>query len=262
MIEKIKITVITLATIFSITLSYYLIDRFSYAKEMQLYPIGIDNDTILRVGIIGDSWVAGKKLDAFLLDEFKVKGVNSMITSSGHVGAKSKLIYQNIFKDSTDSYSSKFVITSHPDYCIVIAGVNDALVQVGAKFYSHHLSLIINILLRNNIIPVIVELPKFGIIKATNDMNWINKTRFKIFSSFNNKGEIDNIETYRSNLNNLLIGQGLNDKIIFIDFDKVCSSYEECKEIYKNDGIHLNERGNKLLSQAIAHELLKRITTR
>ena len=108
MIEKIKITVITLATIFSITLSYYLIDRFSYAKEMQLYPIGIDNDTVLRVGIIGDSWVAGKKLDAFLLDEFKVKGVNSMITSSGHVGAKSKLIYQNITVTVCDNFSKFF----------------------------------------------------------------------------------------------------------------------------------------------------------
>lgn len=262
MLKKIKITVIALITIFTLTLSYYLIDRFSYAKEIQFYPIGINNDTTLTVGIIGDSWVAGKKLDAFLRDEFKAKGVSSMIISSGHSGAKSKLIYQNIFKDSTDEYSSKFVITSHPDYCIVIAGVNDAHGQVGAKFYSHHLSMIINTLLLYNIKPVIVELPEFGIIKAINDMNWINKTRYKIFSSFNNNGEIDNIETYRKDLNYLLKAQNLNDKIIFIDFDKVCSNYEQCKDIFKNDGVHLNERGNKLLSQTIVNELLKGITTR
>ncbi len=260
--KKIRITVIALIAIFTLTLSYYLIDRFSYSKELQFYPISVKNDTTLTIGIIGDSWVSRKKLDSLLNDELNKNGENSKIISSGLSSAKSKLIYQNMFKDSTDKHSSKFVIESHPDYCIVIAGVNDAQGQLGAKFYSYHITMIINTLLHYKIKPIIVELPEFGIIKATNEMSFIKKTRSKISSEFNNNGEIDNIKTYREDLNNLLKAQKLYDKIIFIDFDKVCSNYEECKEIYRIDGMHLNKDGNQLLIQCVVNELIKEITPR
>lgn len=85
--------------------------------------------------------------------------------------------------------------------------------------------------------------------------------RYKISSLFNNKGEIDNIKTYRKNLSNLLIENNLNDKIIFVDFDGICSDYEDCKDLFKKDGLHLNEDGNKLLSLNIVNVLSKQITT-
>ncbi len=74
--------------------------------------------------------------------------------------------------------------------------------------------MIIKTLLHYKIRPVIVELPEFGIIESTNEMNGLKKTRNKIFSTFNNSGEVDNIKTYRIHLNNLL--QKLNKEIIFI----------------------------------------------
>ena len=236
--------------------SYYLIDRFSFARELQPYPVGKQADTTLTIGIIGDSWVAGGKLDSLLDRELRKKGKISKIISSGHPGAKSKLIYQNMFKDKTERHSSKPLIESKPDYCIVIAGVNDALGQTGARFYSHHLTMIINTLIEYHIKPIVVELPEFGIIEATNELSLVKKIRNRLFSEFNNNGELDNIETYRTNLDYALNRQKFDDDIIFVDFDKVCSDYEEFKEIYKADGVHLNEKGNELLCQIIANEFV------
>ena len=109
--------------------------------------------------------------------------------------------------------------------------------------------------------PVIVALPEFGIIETTNEMNGIIKKRNEIFLTFNNGGEVDNIKTYRTDLNNLLKTQKLNEEIIFIDFDKVCSNYENCKELFANPS-HLNKQGIKLLSETIVNELKKEITPR
>ena len=255
--RKIKIAGISLFTLFVLTFSFYLINRHSYSKELPYYPITVDIDTVLTVGIIGDSWVAGENLDSLIKGEFKKQGKESIILSSGHSGAKSKLIYQNIFKDRTDEHSSKFVIEARPDYCVVIAGVNDSQGQVGSEFYSQHVTMIIKTLLHYKIKPVVVELPEFGIIKATNDMNFINKYRNMIFAKFNNKGEVDNIKIYRKELNDLLTEQKLINKIIFVGFDKVCSDYDKCEGIYISDGVHLNDAGNKLLSKVIVDEILK-----
>lgn len=153
--KKLKIGLIALAAIFILATSYYLIDRFSFEKELPYYQITAANDSNLTIGIIGDSWTAGKKLDSLLHKGLLEKGINNEIISSGQQSARSKLIYQNIFKDSTNKHSSKFLLKKHPDYCIVIAGVNDASGQIGANFYSHHISLIIKTLLYYKIKPVI-----------------------------------------------------------------------------------------------------------
>ncbi|MBO0590885.1 SGNH/GDSL hydrolase family protein [Cellulophaga sp. E16_2] len=257
--KTIKIVLISLTFLSLLFISFYLILRFSFQEELELYPIEVSNNTELKIGIIGDSWVAGEKLDSLLNTNLSKNGIEAKIMSSGHSGAKSKLIYKNMFEDKNKENSSKFIIESHPDYCIVIAGVNDAIGQIGGKFYTYHLSLIIKTLLRNNIKPIIVELPEFGISEYTNKLNLIKKKRYELFAMFNNDGDIDNIKAYRKNLNTSLEKQDLNNKIIFIDFDQICEDFDDCKEIYRADGVHLNIKGNTLLSEAIAKELIKEI---
>lgn len=123
---------------------------------MPFYSVSVDNDTTLTtIGIIGDSWVAGGKLDSLLHIGLLDKGFKNKILSSGHSGAKSKLIYQNLFDEKGNEHSSKFLIENRPDYCIVIAGVNDAASQIGGHFYSYHMSLIIKTLLHYKIKPII-----------------------------------------------------------------------------------------------------------
>jgi hypothetical protein len=259
--KKIRIIGIGVITIIVLTFSWYLIDRFSYSKAKSFYSVKMVNDTTLTIGIIGDSWVAGGKLDSLLHNELLEKGFKNQIISSGHPGAKSKLIYQNLFEESTNEHSSKFIIENNPDYCIVIAGVNDAIGQVGANFYSHHMLLIINTLLHYKIKPIIVELPEFGIIETTNEMGFVKGERNKIYAKFTNFGEIDNIKTYRKAFVKKLETENLKDSIILIAFDNVCDDYNKCLKLYRGTS-HLSREGNEKLSQIITNELIRTIKAR
>lgn len=259
--KKIRIIGIGVITITILSFSWYLIDRFSYSKELPFYSVTPKNDTTLTIGIIGDSWVSGKKLDSILHHELLKNGIENTILSSGHAGAKSKLIYQNLFKKNGKEHSSKFIIENSPDYCIVIAGVNDAAGQVGGHFYSHHMIHIIKTLLHYKIKPIIVSCPEFGVKETIDNMDVFSRNRNVISAYFNNNGEIDNIKTYRKILTQALDAENLKDSIILINFDSVCSDYNKYPELYANSA-HLSMKGNKILGRLIANELIRKINIR
>jgi hypothetical protein len=141
------------------------IDRFSYSENLIYYTIPPNKDSCLTIGLIGDSWVSNHRLDSLLHCELLEKGYESKIISSGHEGGNTKLVYQKIFREDGQEYSSKFVIENQPDYCIVIAGTNDASTQMGGGFYAHHITQIVKTLLHYHIKPVLVSCPEFGIIE-------------------------------------------------------------------------------------------------
>lgn len=258
--KKRKIIFVGILIFFSIALIYF-IDRFSYSKELPLYPINEKNDTTLTIAIIGDSWVAGEKLDTILQNILKKDSLYARVISSGHSGAKSKLIYQDLFEEKDKEHSSKFIIESCPDFCVVIAGVNDAASQIGSHYYSYHIRQIIKTLLHYKIKPIIISLPEFGIEETISNMNVLSKTRNLVSAYFNNSGEIDNIKTYRMVLAEDLQKDRLNDSILLIDFDEICPAYNKYPEYYSNPS-HLSLEGNKNLCRKIAllveHEIKKR----
>ncbi|MGI4020892.1 MAG: SGNH/GDSL hydrolase family protein [Janthinobacterium lividum] len=254
--KKARLVGLVLIIIFIFITAGYLVNRFSYAKELPFYSVNVKKDSVLTIGIIGDSWVAGKKLDSVIHYTLLANKINNKVFSSGQGGAKSKIIYQNLFKKKTDLNSSKNVIENRPDYCIVIAGVNDALGQVGKEFYTHHLIMIIKTLLHYNIKPIVVELPEIGIIEATDQMGFFKKGRNIIYAYFTDAGELDNIYTYRNELKKMLLEQHLNNSIIYIDFNRVCTNYKECLELYVNPS-HLSRRGNIKLGKIIANDIIK-----
>jgi hypothetical protein len=256
--EKIRIIGIGVITIILLTFSWYLIDRFSYSTELPFYSETVDNDTTLTIGIIGDSWVAGGKLDSILNNELLERGFKNKILSSGHPGAKSKLIYQNLFEENGNEHSSKIIVENRPDYCIVIAGVNDAGSQIGGHFYSYHMIQIIKTLLHYKVKPIIVSCPEFGIKESIGNMNVLSKNRNVISAYFNNNGEIDNIKTYRKILAEDLVSENLKDSVILIDFDNVCPEYNKCLEYYANPS-HLSVKGNEKFVQVIIDELIKEL---
>lgn len=259
--KKIRIIGFVVITIIVLAISWYLIDRFSYSKQLSYYSVNIEKDTLLTIGIIGDSWVSGGRFDLILHKGLLDKGFRNKIVSSGDIGAKSKLIYQNLFKENSEPGSSKFVIENKPDYCIVIAGVNDAAGQVGKSFYSTHMCMIINALLHYKIKPIVIELPEFGILETINQMGLMKKERNKLYARFTNSGELDNILTYRKDFVQELESRNLRDSVILIDFDNVCSDYSKCPELYANS-LHLSSKGNEIFCQLIINELIKSINTR
>ncbi|MCE6991392.1 SGNH/GDSL hydrolase family protein [Dyadobacter sp. CY323] len=257
-LRKYKIFILGMASITVIGMSYYLIDRFSYAREKSFYRISNKENSTLQIGIIGDSWADGDELKLLLSKDLASREVKNTIISSGQSGAKSKAIYQNLFSESNDRFSTKFIVERNPKYCIVFAGVNDAIGQLGADYYTHHMSLIIKTLIHYKIKPVIVELPEFGIIEHTGQMNYLARERNKVFATFTNSGKLDNIKAYRRALVETLKSENLMKSVIFVHFDKVCTDYDNCKDLFA-DYAHLSSKGKKLLSGAINSELEKDI---
>ena len=230
----------------------YLYSRFSIATENTHYanlePV---NDRNLTIGIIGDSWVTGGNMEATLQLAFKTIGLKATVVSSGMGGAKTKQVYRNLFAGEKDIFSSAFIKKKQVKYCIVCCGVNDSFGQFGKKHYSKHMCLIIKELLKYNIKPVIVELPTYGVNELQGNLHFLNKIKNHVFAFFNNDSGIDNIKEYRAALTEELKKQLLRDKIIFIDYDKICVDYSKCPEYY-SDHLHLTKQGNYWLCDEIA----------
>ncbi len=238
--------------------SLYCIVRFSHSRNRPYYTLDTHKDSVLTIGLIGDSWVTRRKLDTILHEDLLRKGFENKIISSGESGAKSKSIYYNLFKENKENFSSKFIIENKPDFCVVLAGVNDAVGQMGSRYYSHHIVRIIKTLLHYNIKPVIVSLPKVGVKEVLNKMNMFKKYRNIISAYFNNNAIVDNIESYRKKLNETLIIEKLQDKIILIDFDSACEAFSVKSDFYYNP-LHLSEKGNEKLAHLIADVLINEL---
>lgn len=238
-----------------LALLWHLIDRFSYSKILKYYPFENKKDSILTIGIIGDSWVEGGKIDSVVHYSLLDYGIKNKVISSGQGGARSKYIYRNLYRENTYPYSSRFIIENNPDYCIVIGGTGDATAQVGKKYYSYHMMLIIKTLLHYNIKPFIVELPEIGINDFTDNLKLMTKIRTKVFACITNSGVIDNIQMFRGQLKESILSQKLNDSIIYLPYNDICVNYDKCPELY-SDPIHLSKVGNIELGKAIANELI------
>lgn len=253
-VMKLFVILVFLFSLISIP-TLYFVERFSYAEEY-LYcdRPNIKADSSLLIGIIGDSWVAGRKLDGLLLNYLNSNEISSRVISSGNPGARTKKIYENLFENDENSYSTKFIISEQPDYCVIIAGVNDAASQIGANNYSFHMIQIIKKLIHNGIKPVMVSLPEFGIVELLNSTTFPKRLRNKLSAYINNNNEYDNIVEYRKVLLENLISNRLIESILIVDFDKVCDDYTQNTDLYR-DYSHLSEKGNEILAKEISNTI-------
>lgn len=232
----------------------YFHDKYSYSNQQEFFPSKLKKEENLKIGIIGDSWVVRQDLNHLIKNELAKKGKPAQIISSGNPGAKSKLIYENLFKNENEDFSSKKIITSQPKYCIVIAGVNDAATRVGSKFYSHHILLIIKTLLHYKITPIIVNLPEFGINEDYEQKQMVAK-----FANISSEVFLDDngfeIKDYRNLLLKDLKTNKLEKQVIILNFDEVCKNYERNKNLY-SDPLHLNQLGYKKFSEFLTAKII------
>jgi len=212
----------------------------------------------LNISIIGDSYVEGGKLDTIISNFLLKRDKRAIIFSSGQGGANSRLIYENLFLDTSDRNSSNKVFHNGTKYCVVIAGVNDAAGQYGASFYSYHMILIIRALLNDNIKPVIVTLPEFGIQDMENNFSLYKKTRNEIFGYFTGNGFSNTINDYRKHFSLELIKQKLVDSVILVDYNNIITNYQANKSLFENPA-HLNLAGRQKLGREIAKSILVNI---
>ena len=255
--------ILKLTTILTIILFcssvYVWYDYVAFEKQHFVSPraaVRVNNNEI-KIGIIGESWAAGRKIDDYLIVAMQDKGVVAYVTSQGHPGAKSKLVYQDLFKPDIEEYSSNHVLYGEPiDICIVLTGVNDTASYVGADFYSYHLNLIVSALITRGITPLVVEIPEYG-IEETDSKSLHGKIRRRLMRLVHDNNQIDIIPKYRKFSKQQLMPDILKEEIIYFPFQSVSSDYLSDKNLYRDDLLHLNDDGNKKLALEISKVIKK-----
>ena len=241
--------------------------EFGVAEELPFYHVGPrpDDDT-LRVALIGDSWVEWHMtLNCDTLFQqyggrLTTKPIKCM--TRGKSGAKTKDVYYYMFREYTQEYSwmhdicTQPLLEQHPDYCVVMVGINDAWKKRPVSYYTGNYRLIIRLLLANHIRPVVMEIPDFDL------KGWLNMHRkrqrylYRIYSYFN--GVVaDDITPFRNGMKEMLKDTKLADSVLFIPADHwIPQDHHYSDDIYQIDHIHLNYQGYHVLDSCIVSEII------
>lgn len=248
--------------------AYLFIDKeFMAAKELPFYDVGPrPNDDTLRVAVIGDSWAEWHMtlncdtLFTMYGGRLTTKPIKCM--TRGKNGAKSKDTYYYMFRSQTQEYSwmhdicTQPLLEEHPDYCVVMVGINDAWKKRPVSYYTGNYRLIIRLLLANHIRPVVMEIPDFDLTGWLDMHKYSIRIPYRIFSYFNGVVE-DDVTPFRNGLKEMLKNTGLGDSVLFIPADHwIPQNHKFSEDIYQVDHIHINYQGYHVLDSCIVSEII------
>lgn len=215
---------------------------WSLEKPRTIYSVEHLQDDTVRILMIGDSWVGLRtdSLNHLLHVRLSAKtGRPVIVRTKGKGGEKSRGIYQLLFE--SNGYGTKSLLLSGADYCIVIAGINDAAANLGKKQYIHHIKLIIDFLLANNIRPVLIEIPDVNIWKIYGEKP-IKDMMVDFIKSKMTRCGMYQYSEYRQALQ--LLSKEYNDSVLYVSmkgWNGDGPGLNEC--LFLDDQIHLNQRG-------------------
>lgn len=209
----------------------------------------------IRIALIGDSWVYRNTLGLRILKDLGLQGWQVKLCISGHPGAKTKKIYQDLFLDPDERYSSHKILFSAESYdlVVIIAGINDSICYMREGYYVHHMALLINAIIRRGCTPMILELPEYGIEEAEST-NQMGRIRQNVFKYLFHQGQTDVIPLYRQSLRAYLALHYNKSDYVLMPFDDVTQDYHNHIELYRNP-THLSEAGNAKLSKIISTKI-------
>lgn len=226
-------------------------------EKNQPYQVQSHYDDTLRVVMIGDSWAgmhheAG--LDSFLQCQLNsLAGCPVVVRSRGRGGEKSRGIYNLMFEYG--KHGTRQILSEGPDYCIVMAGINDAAANRGVRQYLYHYKLILDFLLRNNIRPVVVEIPDVN-IWALYSSKPIKDLFGDYLKSIMTRCDMYNYHEYREALLSMLAEEDMMKDIVFIPMKEWNGNGETINfSLFLDDQIHLNCKGYELLDSCIASRI-------
>ena len=253
-----KVLIIVVSVVVFIGVGYaYLYCRWQHLwileSEKESYDVTHKNDDTLRVAMIGDSW-AGMH-DEMLMDTVLqsrltfLTGLPVIMKSRGKGGEKSRGIYQLMFEQ--DGYGTRLLIDGS-DYCIVLAGINDAAANLGTGQFLHHMQLILDFLLSHQICPVIIEIPDVNICHLYGDKPVKDLLTDYMKSRMTGCG-LYRFSDYREALKDLLQANYCNKHLLYIQMQGWNGDGQEInKNLFLEDQIHLNRDGYEQLDSCIA----------
>lgn len=241
------------------TLYYRWRHLWALEEIHQPYQVQSHHDDTLRVVMIGDSW-AGMHDEAGL-DSFLQRQLNGLtdspviVKSRGRGGEKTRGIYNLMFEYG--KYGTRPILSEGPDYCIVMAGINDAASNRGVRQYLYHYKLILDYLLSHNIRPVIVEIPDVN-IWALYSQKPIKDLLGDYLKSVMTGCDMYNYHEYREALLSMINEEDMMNEIVLIpmkEWNEKGEAINQC--LFLEDQIHLNRRGYELLDSCIAFKIIE-----
>ena len=234
--------------------AYYIRPYYSPAiKQEGVNVIQHDDDTI-RIAYIGDSWAEGHKRINCEIDSvvsFNI-GRPVLVKTVGISGLTSKNVYYGIFRND----SMRRVIEWGPDYCFVVAGINDSDRKMGKRYYQENMRLIIDFLFENQITPIILEIPSFDIYFSFQRRSREVKLHY-LASMLLTWSKLDCIQDYRNAYKDMVIEQKWCDKIINITIDDWNPyGYKDKRGLYDEGLMHLSDKGYHVLDSCIAVKII------
>jgi lysophospholipase L1-like esterase len=214
-----------------------------------------EKDDTLRIAYIGDSWAYMHNNQncqiQIPLEDTLHRPVR--VHSYGICGLTSKEIYEHLFEDK--SYKL-FIQSEGFSYCYISAGINDTYKKLSTTYYKKSMDGIIQLLLANNIRPIIQEIPDYDIPKTFHRQSK-SKKALRYLSMFVNNTSKDCKEDYRNVLNELIAEKGYQDKVSVIRYKSWNNDYlSDLHLLFLGDGMHLNQKGYFKLDSAIYKEIL------
>ena len=151
----------------------------------------------------------------------------------------------------------KPLLLERPDYCVVSAGINDAVAKMGKDYYVHHYMLILQQLLDLDIKPVVLEMPKVNYRAIANREPWTMRMRH-VLSSLMTGSELYGFDSYKTALIGAIKKADMQNRIVYISADSWNpGGYQDRRGLYMSDETHLNAKGYEVLDSCIASAILK-----
>ena len=244
---------------FSIHISSLCYKYYSYAKDnTYVYKEHKQIDDAIKVVMIGDSWAAyhhaagHDSLLALMIGKYSCRHIT--VNASGMVGAKTKRIYELMF-DSISPAGTRSLLHQKPDYCIISAGINDAVAKIGAENYCYHYMLILKQLLANHIKPIVIDMPDVGYQSVYQRESYFSQFRHWLSCKLNDT-DMWSFDDYRNSLAQSIKKSSYTQKIIYIDAKEWNPlGFQDPQNLYLEDNIHLNFKGYTLLDSCIAKHI-------
>ena len=253
--------ILSVSLIIGLSVYYYFRWRHLWAMDVSIptYKVQSKVDDSLRVVMIGDSWAGlhhENGMDTYLCSELQDKVSCSVtVVSKGKGGERSRGIYQLMF--STDGYGTKSLLTPKPDYCIISAGINDAAANLGTRQYCYYYHQILDLLLANQIRPVVIEVPNVNIWHLYGGKPFKDLT-IDYVRSIMTKCKMYYVQEYREALYQMLIDEHLMEKVVYVPMEDWNDGAPDInKDLFMADQIHLNRHGYEKLDSCIALAIAK-----
>ena len=243
---------ITICIIVGIAYSFY--HYYAPPRQRLPYQINATPDDTLRIAFIGDSWAFLHKYHDCKIAQILQNSLHRPVKvhSYGLCGYTSKELYEEMF-DNEDLRS--FLCKRRYDYGIISAGINDVNKKASIRYYKKSIEGIIRLLLKNNIHPIILEIPDFDVYKI---YRWwrIDKKLLRVMSMKINNVPIDCKQLFRDALDSLVSTRNMENNVSIIRYKTWNNDYlNDQKHLYLNDGLHLNKYGYAILDSVISNEI-------